>query len=639
MNEKQLRLMIIFLLVHKRDPKLMPGERAVQFKLCARVYFTFCASILTCQFFFVTRILNRKGIAHFVLDFSQGCLRLRYAIEKLFAQSLYCDTYCIVKRNHLCYRNYLRSTGQRQGDSRQQWLAGESKRCCLDENSLIYRAASMDCTPEQETGFRWDRKPHPMCIPHVVDCILAYLKVCDLKSCRLVSSQYNEIACKALQREETIIFKTIPQLETYLSNIKPISLPFLPSSLLTKSQASSASPLLSEEGSINYGIEIEWPAIRNHNQHHEYSQQQWSSYADSVTNPYRYSHRSFHFDYCDPDTEIEQIDHFFSTFGSQIHRLKYTTDLLPYNFPRSLGHMGEIWKGRLCNLEELILEMKWGIPAHLFANTEVAHRHQVLLPRLKSLHLDVLLTDRDADRAELFLRQLLSITPNIEEISIPGSKRFFDDYINVVLARVIISSELRKLSTLNFCLALSDTQMRLLTGKNLPLSTLILDLEDLQFDGGAENNGEGNNDNVDFENMDQDNNEDDLQQNGLHPDNNNEDGMRHEFLRQNQNRRPSFTPIVKSTLQRFLNSLSATLSSLHICFPQNPRNSLHTLTFQQEMTELKFLALGYFAGSVRILDQMPALRKLELWNVQFRDCHGHGMVVPDKYQGITSVIS
>ncbi|CAL8137105.1 unnamed protein product [Orchesella dallaii] len=500
----------------------------------------------------------------------------------------------------------------------------------------------MDCTPEQETDFRWERKPHPMCIPHVVDSILAYLNVGDLKSCRLVSSQYNEIACKALQREETIIFKTIPQLETYLSNIKPISLPLPSSSLLTKSVGSAAPSLSldfspsSEEEGIKCENGIEWPYVRNAYHHqHEYSQDSWVTYKDCGTNPYRYSHRSFHFDYCDPDTEIEQIDHFFSAFGSQIQRLKYTTDLLPYNFPRSLGHMGEIWQGRLSNLEEMILEMKWGIPAHLFANTEVDHRHQVLLPRLKSLHLDVLLTDRDADRAELFLRQLLSITPNIEEISIPGSKRFFDDYINVVLARVIIASELRKLSTLNFCLALSDAQMRLLTGKNLPLSTLILDLEDLQFDN-ERNNGDNNV--MDFENMDQDQQE----QNDFHPDNNNlEDDMQlQEFPRQNPNRRPSFTPIVKSTLQRFLNSLAATLSSLHICFPQCPRNSLHTFTFQQEMVELKFLALGYFAGSSRILDQLPALRKLELWNVQFRDCIGHGgLVVPDKYQGITSVIS
>lgn len=505
-----------------------------------------------------------------------------------------------------------------------------------------------------------------------MDSILAYLSVSDLKSCRLVSSQYNEIACKALQREETVTFKNISQLETYLSKIKPVSLLHHSAQCSSMSLCSDLSSLPAEwyeeeeeeeedEELKHFGGESETDHEDNRSESCEWSQCSPAAAAAAVnvednlslwyhlregthhhnSQFYQYSHRSFHFDYCDPSEEIEPIDQFFAMFGPQIQRLKYTTDLLPYNFPKTVGHMGEVWQDRLCSLEELILEMKWGVPAYLFP-TRIPEgdprRHRVLLPSLRKLHLDVLLTDRDADRAELFIHQLLSVTPNIEEISIPGSKRFFDDYINVVLARAIIASEVPRLSVLNFCLALSDAQMRLLTGRNLPLSTLILDLEDLQF-------GDGNN-------MEQDGNDVDLPHNhdnnggvidgdDIVVDNLEVDHIRQEFLRQNQNnRRPSFTPIVKSTLQRFLSSLSATLSSLHICFPQSPRHNLHTFRFQQEMTELKFLALGYFAGSAQILDQLPALKKLELWNVQFRDCPlGHGKVVPDKYQGITSVIS
>lgn len=481
-----------------------------------------------------------------------------------------------------------------------------------------------------------------------MDSILNYLSVPDLKSCRLVSSQYNEIACKALQREETIVFKTIPQLETYVNKIKPISshTPGACSpSLSICSELSSLSGEYDEEGDLvaeKQGTDEDeyfWPCFNIENKSecdrndddrsaspfcHDH-QMDCYNYYNSL---YRYSHRSFHFDYCDPSSELEAFDQFFQMFGWQIKRLKYTTDLLPYNFPKPLGHMGDVWKDRLYNLEELVLEMKWGIPAYLFPNANVDDASPgdgVLLPSLRKLNLDILLTDRDADRAHVYLQQLLTVTPNIEEISIPGSKRYFDDYINCVLARVIISSEVPKLSILNFCLALSDAQMRLLTGRNLPLSTLILDLEDLQQQADGDQVV-----NQDLQQPNDDNNQGENQEDDLH----------HDFLRQNQNRRPSFTPIVKSTLQRFMNSLATTLRSLHICFPQSPRHNLHTFTFQQEMVELKFLALGYYAGPSRILDHLPALKKLELWNVQFQDCNGVGnKVVPDKYQEITSVIS
>lgn len=471
-----------------------------------------------------------------------------------------------------------------------------------------------------------------------MDGILNYLGVPDLKSIRLVSSQYNEIACKALQREEMIVFKSIPQLETYVSKIKPISRHSRTCCSSSMSLCSELSLLSTEylddgeQSGEKNGTDDDddcWPCINNAENSYPCDDSSSSAschdYSENCyyyNSQYLYTHRSFHF-CCDPSTEPDTIDQFFHKFGWQIQHLKYTTDLLPYNFPKVLGHMGDVWQDRLPHLEELVLEMKWGVPAHLFNGEQDSRRDQVVLPSLKRLNLDILLTDRDADRAQVFFSELLSITPNVEEISIPGSKRYFDDYINCVLARVIIASELSKLSTLNFCLAMSDAQMRLLTGKGLPLSTLILDLEDLQF-------GDGNN-----EDFQQPENADNIEGHDE-----NEDELRQpEFLRQNQNRRPSFTPIVKSTLQQFMNSISTTLCSLHICFPQSPRHNLHTFNFQQDMTELKFLALGYYAGYSRILDHLPALKKLELWNVQFRDCHGIGKVVPDKYQEISSVIS
>jgi hypothetical protein len=40
------------------------------------------------------------------------------------------------------------------------------------------------------------------------------------------------------------------------------------------------------------------------------------------------------------------------------------------------------------------------------------------------------------------------------------------------------------------------------------------------------------------------------------------------------------------------------------------------------MKKLSYLALGRFYGSVSILDNLPAIKKLELWNVQFHDFKG-----------------
>jgi len=103
-----------------------------------------------------------------------------------------------------------------------------------------------------------------------------------------------------------------------------------------------------------------------------------------------------------------------------------------------------------------------------------------------------------------------------------------------------------------------------------------------------------------------------------------------------------------------------------LCFPEDPGHPLHRFTFPQPMAKLRHFALGKFRGSVSILDSLPALAKLELWNVNFHDfnngegceeCshnngsqpqreleaeqreHTHHNVVPTKYLSITSVIS
>lgn len=285
-----------------------------------------------------------------------------------------------------------------------------------------------------------------------MDGVLGYLTVPDLKSCRLVSTQYNEIACKALQSEETITFRTISQLETYLSNIKPISRRTnlhshhqnqhhqfnYPASLYSSSDLSSLSladndhelgevdsdgefygfgektGMLAggsetdlEDESVEHGDRYNgagaidddgddsWPYFDNNSSSnetttlnyqfgscggggdhgfsggnyflccHDLNQEEGEECSNCYLNPYRYSHRSFHFDYCDPSEEIEPVEQFFSRFGPQIKRLKYTTDLLPYNFPRPLCHMGEVWQDRLSNLEELSLEIKWGMPVSI----------------------------------------------------------------------------------------------------------------------------------------------------------------------------------------------------------------------------------------------------------------------------------
>ncbi len=138
------------------------------------------------------------------------------------------------------------------------------------------------------------------------------------------------------------------------------------------------------------------------------------------------AHSNFHFDFdpvqSDPGVETNLIN-FFDQFGHQIHQLKYTTDLIPLNFPKRLPHMGNVWgRDRLPNLETLYLEIKWGCPAFLFEYDDA----QVRLPSVKILILDILIgTEREAERAAIFLKQLLSATPNVEEICIPGKKKNF----------------------------------------------------------------------------------------------------------------------------------------------------------------------------------------------------------------------
>lgn len=191
------------------------------------------------------------------------------------------------------------------------------------------------------------------------------------------------------------------------------------------------------------------------------------------------THSTFHFNF-DPDHTHPESDtelfHFFQDFGPQIRELQYTTDLIPLNFPKVLPHLGDIWKDHVSHLETLSLQIKWGCPAKLF---EKESPTTVRLPSVKKLVLDMLVTEREAERAANFLQELLSSTPNLEEISIPGSKKFFDDYINVVLGRIILSLELPKLTTLNFCLALDPPQMLELANKQFPLKSLILDFAEV----------------------------------------------------------------------------------------------------------------------------------------------------------------
>jgi hypothetical protein len=268
----------------------------------------------------------------------------------------------------------------------------------------------------------------------IVDNILQLLSVSDLKSSRLVNSQYNEIACRSLARKEVITFNKISHLPTYLLRM-PVAI----------------SP------NKNGSMQEQLPEVE-------------------VDNKSLMAHARYHFNF-DPDSQDPRVypilEKFFDAVGHQITELHYTTDLIPLNLHKRLPHMGDIWKNRVNSLEKLSLEIKWGCPPVLF------EQEDVILPSVKKLVLDMLVTEREAERAAVFLKQLLSATPNLEEISIPGSKKFFDDYINVVLGRIILSLELPRLSTLNFCLCLSPIQIGQMSVKNFPLKSLILDFAEV----------------------------------------------------------------------------------------------------------------------------------------------------------------
>lgn len=109
-------------------------------------------------------------------------------------------------------------------------------------------------------------------------------------------------------------------------------------------------------------------------------------------------------------------------------------------------------------------------------------------------------------------------------------------------------------------------------------------------------------------------------------------------------------------LERSLHTLFAqvapTLKQLHLCFPYNSQHSssaFQHFIFPEPMMKLNYLALGRFYGSVAILNNLPAIKAIELWNVRFHDfnegCENkvencqEFVVVPTQYLSITTVIS
>jgi hypothetical protein len=471
-----------------------------------------------------------------------------------------------------------------------------------------------------------------LCLLQIVDSILSYLDISDLKSCRLVNSQYNEIACYNLARKEVIIFNKMAHLSSYL-RIMPISSFPRP----TKGKDSNAA--FSENGILM----MDYHSKMDNNSNAAFS---GSTTADEESHFFtNYAHTSYHFNFdpeCDQNESqdgntAEALEEFYSTIGPHIKSLSFTTDLIPFNFPKRLPHIGDIWANRLENLETLSFEMKWGIPPVLFEKKG----HIVQLPSVKRLNLDILVTEREADRAAVFIRQLLAATPNLEEISIPGNKKYFDDYINVVLGRIILSMDLPKLTTLDFCLALNEPQIRGLTEKNFPLKSLILDFADVQqlsFPAMAPLPLQPPNEH----------HHDDENNNNHNNHHHNNPQLNHFFLQ---------SQLLNRSLHNFFLQVAPTLRNLHLCFPYSPSHPLHRFTFPVPMARLQHLALGGFYGSVSILENLPAIRKLDLWNVRFHDfdygsdnkegssCSAEGgseqakQFVPNQYLSITTVIS
>lgn len=252
----------------------------------------------------------------------------------------------------------------------------------------------------------------------IVDNILSYLDLPSLKLSRLINSQYNEIASTLLFQKEVIAFSKPSHLSSYLSTVAKV-----------KDNTNEDDP--------------------SHSPRH---------------------HTRFHFNF-DPDTLDPELSNFFTQLGPRVNSLHYTTDIILAAMPKELPHLGNIW-ALTPTLTHLQLEIKWGCPSVLF-------KEPLTLPSLRKLTLDLVLTEREVEAASSFLEQLLSSAPNLEEIEIPGSKKFFDDYTNVLLARLILRLPLKRLSRLNFCLALNPLQVLELGQKGLPLRTLILDFADV----------------------------------------------------------------------------------------------------------------------------------------------------------------
>lgn len=319
----------------------------------------------------------------------------------------------------------------------------------------------------------------------IVDNILSYLDLPELRYSRLVNSQYNEIAARHLGRKEVITFNKMSHLSSYLALMSTIPATINATTMTTISGEEEDEHITEMDEQLLLGEQQQQDnksgAIKKKERKHVVP-------INPTTNAARIlSHTNFHFNF-DPDNsnldeETGILETFFDTMGQKIVDLKYTTDLIPLNFPKRLPHLGNIWKGRVPSLETLRLEIKWGCPESLFEKDDNHNNDDdnsgVILSSVKKLELDILVTERDADRVKVFLAELLSATPNLEEISIPGSKKFFDDYINVLLGRLILSMNLPRLSTLNFCLAFNPGQMVELATKNFPLNTVILDFAEI----------------------------------------------------------------------------------------------------------------------------------------------------------------